>query len=205
MTEDSRTILREYYDAASSHYLDRSSKGVMGWMRNRELKLTMEMIPRHGQGTALDVGCGPGYYSQVLGKRGFDLTAVDISPEMVRIVRDLGFPAEVMDIEHSEPPAALAIPFDFLFCAGVAEFAEDRSKFFGSLRRIIREGGELVLVAPHAGAFAFFYRRYLESKGIPAQTYTRQSISADLRRAGFEPVEMRVAWPICLAVRAKAV
>jgi 2-polyprenyl-3-methyl-5-hydroxy-6-metoxy-1,4-benzoquinol methylase len=205
MTDDSRTILRDYYDAASSQYLNRASKGFMGWMRKRELAVTLGMIPEKGSGKALDAGCGPGYYSQILKSRGFDVTAVDISPEMVNIVQGLGFPAYVMDIEHSEPPAQLPVPFDFLFCAGVAEFAEDAVRFLKSLRSMLREDGEMVIIAPHAGAFGYFYKRFLVAKGIPAQVYTKQTMASFLRVAGFEPIEMSVVWPICLSVRAKAI
>lgn len=198
-------ILREYYNDASAHYLDRASKGFMGWMRRRELGVTLDMIPGQGDGKALDAGCGPGFYSDVMRRRGFEVTAVDISPEMVNIVRELGFPAHVMDIEHSEPPAELPLPFDFLFCAGVAEFAIDPVAFVDSLRKMVRVGAEMVLVAPHAGAFGFFYRRFLEAKGIPARVYTKASMAEHLQAAGFEPIEMRVTWPICIAVRAKAI
>jgi SAM-dependent methyltransferase len=202
---ESREILRDYYDAASEDYLDRASGGVMGWMRNRELAVTLDMIPKSGCGTALDAGCGPGYYSQVLRDRGFGVCAVDISPEMVTIVRGLGIPACVMDIEHSEPPAELPLPADFLFCAGVAEFAIDPVKFLSSLRQMLKPGGEMLIVAPLAGAFAFFYRRYLESKGIPCTAYTKKTMGTYLQDAGFEPLEARSTWPICLAVRAKAI
>ncbi len=202
---NSREILRDYYDTASKNYLGRASKGLMGWMRNRELAITLDMIPKSGQGAALDAGCGPGYYCQVLRDRGFNVCAVDISGQMVSIVKELGFPACVMDIEHSEPPCDISLPVDFLFCAGVAEFAIDPVKFLLSLRRMIKPGGEMLIIAPQAGAFAFLYRKYLESKGIPCKTYTRKSMARYLQNAGFEPIEARSAWPICLAIRARAI
>lgn len=205
MSNDSRTILRKYYDAAASNYLDRASKGVMGWLRNRELALTLDMIPSEGDCKALDAGCGPGYYSQVLKERGFDVSAVDISTEMVKIVQELGFPAFHMDIEHSAPPEGLSAPFDFVLCAGVLEFAHDVNRFLGSIRSMMNEDGELVLIAPRKGAFGTVYRNYLKSKGIPAQVYFEKHLGNSLLEAGFEPVEVRVAWPICLAVRAKAI
>ena len=200
-----RDTLRDYYDRAAPKYLERASKGVMGWMRKRELAVTHAMLP-HGNGRkALDAGCGPGYYSRLMVERGFDVTAVDISPEMVTMVRDLGIPAYVMDIEHSEPPPELPAPFDFVFCAGVLEFANDVRKFLGSLRRLTGDGGELMLVAPRRGACGFFYRNYLIARGIPARCYTQASLLADLEAAGFEPLECQSVWPICLTVRARAV
>lgn len=205
MDKNSRAILRDYYDAAAHSYLDRASSGAMGWMRKRELALTLHTIPQKGSGKALDAGCGPGYYSQVMKERGFDVTAVDISPEMVSKVKSLGFNAFVMDIEHSEPPQDLPKPFNFIFCAGVLEFAEDVQKFLRSLRNVATDDAELVLVAPLKGIFGRIYKVYLEKKGIPARVYTIKSLAKDLQAVGFELIESHTSCPICLVVRAKAI
>jgi len=206
MMPDSRKVLRVYYDAAAPKYLKRASKGLMGWMRQRELALTHSMIPSCGNGRkALDAGCGPGYYAQVMKERGFDVTAVDISPRMVEIVSQLGLPAYVMDIEHSEPHPDLPAPFDFIFCAGVLEFAHDVRAFLSALRRLASDDAEMLLVAPGRGLFGFCYAEYLKSRGIPARVYKRKPLALDLEAAGFEPLEIRQSWPICLVTRAKAV
>jgi 2-polyprenyl-3-methyl-5-hydroxy-6-metoxy-1,4-benzoquinol methylase len=205
MTVDSRDNLREYYDAAASNYLERASKGFMGWMRKRELALTLSMIPAEDHRRALDAGCGPGYYSQVMRDRGFDVTAIDLSPEMVERVKRLGFPAYVMDIEHSDPPKELNAPFGFIFCAGVLEFAFDVQRFLGALRNMARDDAELVLVAPKKGLFGSIYRAYLQKRGIPARVYAPRSLASDLRAVGFEPLEIRTVWPICLVARARAI
>ncbi|MBI2843195.1 MAG: methyltransferase domain-containing protein [Armatimonadetes bacterium] len=204
MTEKGRKTLRSYYDAAASTYLERASKGVMGWLRRRELAVTLDMIPARGSGKALDAGCGPGYYSQVLRDRGFDVTAVDLSPEMVTVVQKLGLRAYVMDIERADPPEGIPAPFGLIFCAGVLEFAEDVTRFLESLRRMADDDAALILIAPLQGLFGICYAAYLRARGIPARLYTKASVAASLRAAGFEPVEFRIARPICLAVRAKA-
>jgi len=202
---DSRKILRDYYDAAASKYLDRASRGVMGWLRRRELALTQGLIPANGNGRrALDAGCGPGYYSQILRERGFDVTPVDISPRMVEMVRKLGFSAYVMDIEHSDPPPELPHPFDFILCAGVLEFANDVRRFLGALKRQAADGAEMVLVAPLAGTLGFLYKTYLEKRGIPAKVYKPEPLTQDLQIVGFQPLETHIVRPICLAVRARA-
>lgn len=200
-----RDTLRQYYNAAASNYADKMSEGFGGWLRKREMKLTLELIPDEGIGrNTLDAGCGPALYSMMLRERGFNVTAVDISPEMVAIAKDLGFPAHEMDIEHSTPPEELPMPFDFILCAGVLEFADDVRGFLSSLRSLACDEGEIVLIAPLAGTMGFFYRNYLTKRGIPARVYTKKSLHLALESAGFEPIEIKVRWPICLAARAKA-
>lgn len=205
MSTESRETLRNYYNAAASHYLDRASTGMMGWLRKRELSLSLEMIPKQGSTRALDAGCGPAYYSQVLRDRGFDVTAIDLSPEMVSKAKALGFPAFEMDIEHSQPAAEMNAPFDFIFCAGVLEFAEDIHKFLRSLRSMATDNAEMVLIAPLKGIFGSVYVSYLKKRGIPARVYTARSLVADLKAVGFESIEVRTAHPICLAIRARAI
>ena len=205
MTSDTRVMIRQYFDAAASRYLERTSRGIMGWLRKRELELTRVMIPERHDGKALDAGCGPGYYCQLMRERGINVTAVDISPQMVAKVKDLGIPAYVMDIEHSDPPSELAVPFNFVLCAGVIEFADDVRKFLGALRNMAADGGEMVLIAPRAGIFGLFYGSYLKARGIQCRLYTRNNLVKDIEAVGFEPLEVRVAWPMCLAVRARAI
>jgi len=206
MTSNGRNILRQYYNKAASNYCKRMSCGIGGWLRNRERSITYKIIPQDGTGkNALDAGCGPGLYSLLLRERGFNVTAVDISPEMVDIVRKHGFPAYEMDIEYSEPPEELPAPFDFILCAGVLEFANDAALFIKSLRNLAKKEAEIVVVAPMAGTFGRFYRHYLVKKGIPAQVYTKKSLESAIKDAGLEPIEVRTKWPICIAARARVV
>lgn len=54
----------------------------------------------------LDVGCGPGHYAEYFQQKQYDVTCVDISPEMVRLALSRGLTAEVGDIEKLRFPAA---------------------------------------------------------------------------------------------------
>ncbi|MEN6370413.1 MAG: class I SAM-dependent methyltransferase [Armatimonadota bacterium] len=206
MTSNGRNILLDYYNKAASNYYERMSGGIGGWLRGREVSITYNMIPQDGKGmNTLDAGCGPCFYSALLKERGFNVTAIDISPEMVKIARNLGFPAYVMDIEYSAPPEELPTPFDFVLCAGVLEFANDPAAFLRSLRNMAKEGAEIAVVAPMAGAFGRFYRSHLVKRGIPARVYTKKSLEEAMRNAGLEPIEVRAKWPICLAAKARAI
>ncbi len=205
MADNGRTILRNYYDEASRNYLERASKGLMGWMRRRELQLTEAMIPEAPHCRSLDAGCGPCFYSEIMRNRGHIVTAIDLSPEMVAIAKKKGFPAYVMDIESGEQPEGLGGPFDFVFCAGVLEFAIEPERFLRSLRKMTKDNGRLALVAPHRGMFGAAYTAYLAVKGIPAKCYTADSVEKMLKASGFEVIDTSYSWPICLAVEAKAV
>jgi SAM-dependent methyltransferase len=53
-----------------------------------ELKKLIDSLPIKS-GNALDVGCGLGQVSRYLAKVGFDVTAIDISEEAIRLSREL--------------------------------------------------------------------------------------------------------------------
>ena len=44
-----------------------------------------KLIPKNGK--ILDAGCGPGFDTQYLAKRGFDLTGIDLSPKMIELAK----------------------------------------------------------------------------------------------------------------------
>ena len=51
-------------------------------------------------GKVLDLGCGPGRDALQFKRRGINPVCVDISPEMIRLCRQKGLDAYVMDIEN---------------------------------------------------------------------------------------------------------
>lgn len=54
----------------------------------------------------LDAGCGPGHYAEYFQQKQYDVTCVDISPEMVRLAQSRGLTVEVGDIEKLRFPDA---------------------------------------------------------------------------------------------------
>lgn len=55
-------------------------------------------------GSALDVGCGPGRLTEALNKRGVAVLGIDISREAVRLTRKRGAPALCQDIFDERAP-----------------------------------------------------------------------------------------------------
>jgi ubiquinone/menaquinone biosynthesis C-methylase UbiE len=48
----------------------------------------------------LDLGCGPGYNSVYFQDKGLEVTAIDLSEEMIKLCKEKGLNASVMDIEN---------------------------------------------------------------------------------------------------------
>jgi SAM-dependent methyltransferase len=141
--EELLEICRRYYGKA--HVID-------GWDRNREGGLEeseKEFIERYGfkQAKVLVVGCGAGRETIVLARAGFDVTAVDISPEMVARAAancsDAKVPA-VPKLVSFFGLETLRKSYDFILCGTCCGYIPTeplRKKFLSSVCRVLRPGG----------------------------------------------------------------
>jgi len=150
-------------------------------------------------GNVLDAGCGAGALAELLARRGYRVTAVDASPELVdytrkRIAR-AGL-AERVEVRRGDLETALRPPalqqneaFDAAVCGEVLEHIDDDDAALQFITAALKPGGVLVLSVP-AGAdqydwldrWAGHYRRYDEER-----------LRALLAGAGLE-VEALVRW-----------
>jgi ubiquinone/menaquinone biosynthesis C-methylase UbiE len=114
-------------------------------------------------GTLLDVGCGTGSYAAALRERGWDVTGVDASEDMLRRAREKGVQAVVAD--------ATALPFEGAsFDAAVSIFTHTDVDDFGSLvrevTRVLRPGAPFVYVGAHP-CFVGPHSVYDPESGVP--------------------------------------
>src|SRR5262245_38351128 len=95
-------------------------------------------------GAILEIAPGPGYLSIELAKRGYDVTAVDISRSFVRIARENAERAGVrVDVRHGN---AAALPagdhaFDCVVCMAALKAFADALRAIDVARRVRQQGG----------------------------------------------------------------
>jgi SAM-dependent methyltransferase len=96
------------------------------------------------RGRVLDVGAGSGCHSLELQTRGFDVTAIEVLPELVEILRERGVrQAEVaswMDVEAGTFDTVLML----MNGLGLAETLTGLRKFFREAGRLLRPGGQII-------------------------------------------------------------
>jgi SAM-dependent methyltransferase len=111
--------------------------------------LLLGALPPQGDGRALlDVGCSDGYLGEILSRRGYVVTGVDLPRN-----RGTGFPASVRfieaDLDKGLPP--VGGPFDFIVCADVLEHLRDPAALLLDLRAALGRGGAVVASLPNSG------------------------------------------------------
>jgi glycine/sarcosine N-methyltransferase len=111
------------------------------------------LVDRYGIRTAVDAGCGTGFHSLLLAQLGVEVTAVDVSPDMLRLLEahagSLGLQITSLESSFRELPLKLHAPFDTLFCLGnsLAHLLSesDLRESLRSFAAVLRTGGVLFL------------------------------------------------------------
>jgi len=96
------------------------------------------------RGRVLDVGAGSGCHSLALQSRGFEVTAIEILPSLVSILRERG----VRDARTATWMDVDAQPFDTVFMMmnglGLTETLPGLRRFFSEARRLVLPGGQVL-------------------------------------------------------------
>jgi 2-polyprenyl-3-methyl-5-hydroxy-6-metoxy-1,4-benzoquinol methylase/glycosyltransferase involved in cell wall biosynthesis len=104
----------------------------------------------------LDVGCGSGWLSEYFARLGYDVTGIDISPELIEIAR-ARLAAVPFDVDHETPLRcrflvhdAESLPldekFDAVVCYDSLHHFEDERAVFRNLAAMTRTGGALFIL-----------------------------------------------------------
>ena len=96
------------------------------------------------RGRVLDVGAGSGCHSLALQERGFEVTAIEILPPLVRILKERG----IRDVRQASWMDVEAEPFDTVLMMmnglGLTETLAGLRRFFSEARRLVRRGGQVL-------------------------------------------------------------
>ena len=142
MNEDS---LRRTYARWAPIY-DVTFGKVSDWGRMR----TVDYINRHNEGRVLEVGVGTGI-SLPHYKRSLQVTAIDLSPQMLKRARervakeDIGHVEAVLEMDAG----AMSFPddsFDVVVAMYVMTVVPDPKQVMFELQRVCKPGGEVVIV-----------------------------------------------------------
>jgi SAM-dependent methyltransferase len=97
----------------------------------------------------LDAGCGSGRYSVELGRRGYIVHGVDLSPELIDVARaSIGGGPKSVSFAVGDILSMPAKRYDAVLCRGVLNDIldeADRAAAFDAFARALRPGGVLIL------------------------------------------------------------
>ena len=161
----------------------------------------------------LEVGCGSGIAVQLFAEAGSNVTAVDLTPWAVETtgarMAAFGLDADVREADAEQLPFDDE-SFDLVFSWGVIHHTTDMDRALAELVRVLRPGGQLVLMLYHRRSIFFAAYRSLarflpvarrlglhfegaragEREGLIARHFTRAEVQRMLRGHGLERIRV---------------
>ncbi len=174
--QENRDGVRRYYAAAPEH--DRLGTND-GWLeRERTIELVSVHVPQGSR--ILDLGCGTGVHSVELLRRGYRVTLVDLSPDLLeearRHVADAGLDADAIVLGDA---ASLELDdgYDAVLCAGPLYHASDDTdlrRMLDTCGRVLRPRGIFLgTFIPRATGVSGLIARAVDPAQIQPGTLTR--------------------------------
>lgn len=181
-----------YFSAAAPSYDRRSRLGIWRWQRAREAAAVFAALGDCRGESALDLGCGAGYYTRELLARGArHVTAVDISPAMLGQLPTSMVTPVLGDAEQ----VRLGRRFRLIVIAGVLEFCPHADTVVFNAANHLPPGGRIALLAPRANSAGVIYRHFHRRHGIAVRLFTRDEIWALARQSNLRILSQRMVAP----------
>ena len=174
-----------YFDARAAGYRAASGRAPWRWVRESEWRAVERALRLSPGLSALDAGCGAGFYSERMRLRGASVAGVDASEAMLAAYRAAGFEGRLGRVE--ELPEGTR--FDRVLLAGVLEFVAEPERAFRALPGLLAPGGRAVALVPRGGAWGGLYLAAHALGGCPAFVRSDAEYEAWARRHGLALVE----------------
>src|SRR5574341_57679 len=114
-------------------------------LRSQQRAETAQELLTKKTGKLLDVGCGRGDNSLYFKNKGFEVEALDISPQAVQLAKSKGIRAFLMDLEQEK----IKTKYDVILCLEVLQFVVNPTKVLLNLRQALNPSGEIILSLPN--------------------------------------------------------
>lgn len=192
------------FNAQAAHWWDRD--GPMRALHQIN-PLRLQVIDRHirlNGARVADVGCGGGILSEALAHAGAEVTAIDLSTQVLQVAREHARSAG-LDIDYREQAAedlAAELPgsFDLVCCMEMLEHVPAPESIISACAQLLRPGGTAVFSTlnrhPRAFVEAIVGAEYLLNMVPRGTHHYRQFIrpselARGCREAGLEVIDMR--------------
>ncbi|RKY88002.1 hypothetical protein DRQ15_10395 [candidate division KSB1 bacterium] len=183
--------LQEYYDsiAQEKNLWQESRKSNFYYKEIIRYQGILKLIPS-GIKNVLDLGCGDGYLSYLIAKKGFVVTSLDISPKRLEKFKDI---AEKYHIEQKigdvTNTGLVSQSFDLIVCSEVLEHIENYKDVLKEAHRLLAPGGRFILSVPNRENLKIITCPYCLKpfyRDGHVNRFDENGLSKDLIETGFE-------------------
>ncbi len=159
--------------------------------KKEKLRLLESALPIDSRRVALDLGCAQGTLSYFVRRKGGFWVSADEDLANLTSAREILKNNLVQACGPKLPFRGRS--FDTVLCLDYLEHVAEDQATLVEIARILKPGGELILVTPHTGPFFLLHKLRaglglkLEDFGHKREGYSVHSLETMLREAGFKP------------------
>lgn len=152
--------------------------------RFEKLHYLPRLVAFHGYAgrRVLDVGCGLGNDLARFAQGGARVTGIDVSERAIELARQnfslRGLHGDLC-VMNGEAMSFPSDSFDLVYCHTVLQFTPDPMSMVQEIRRVLKPGGEAVLMAVNSRSWLFFLQRVMnvEIDHLDAPVYRKHSMA----------------------------
>ena len=198
-----REMLIELY----ANYHQRNGKNEFSWVRlmQKNFKEVSAILKRiyPGGGSLLDIGCGYGYFIELMRDSGWSVCGIDPSSKAVWRAKEKGLPVMETTIEEFTIPGDA---FDAITAFYVLEHLEDPLSVTRKILSFLKPGGIFIMRVPHTTPIirilsAFGISNALYDPPFHLYDFSPATIETLLKKAGFSSIRIMPGCPTCPANR----
>jgi 2-polyprenyl-3-methyl-5-hydroxy-6-metoxy-1,4-benzoquinol methylase len=149
----------------------------------------------------LDVGCGEGFFAELLAGAGAHVLGVDVAEEPLRRARLRRPELELARVPADGPWPLPDAHFDVVWAGEVIEHVAHTGAWLSELRRVLRSGGKLLLSTPANAPLSLLrcalspraFAARFDPRGEHLRFYTRATLTALVEDFRFSDVRVRSA------------
>lgn len=189
----------EYWSRFADTFND-DQRYIVG--ENVQRELIEKLSSESALGEIIELGCGAGFYTEVLAANASQVVATDLSDEMLAMVKTVLKDLQNVTIEKADCEKT-AFPdgrFDSVFMANLVHVIENPSVVLQESHRILKDGGLLIIISyttygtkPLAKIKTLV--RFLRKWGRPPKgfrSFSPDGLSSLIASFGFEVEEVQL-------------
>ena len=168
-----------YWEKRSGDFLTHKREELHSAMAERWMKEIRAQLPAGDRLRILDVGCGAGFFSVLLAKEGYQVTGVDLTPDMIENAKILAAEENadcefiVMDAENVDFPDGT---FDVVISRNLTWTLPHVRRAYRDWVRVLKKGGVLLNFDANYGLSDF-----TDVSSLP-ENHAHQTIGDDMMR-----------------------
>lgn len=155
MSVNQQKLVKWYFEKFAPDWarVYQGSDDLYSCIYQERLRIVLELVDKTGLAPgarALEIGCGAGYATVALAKRGYEVEAIDAVQTMLDSTRDLVAKAGVEKQVRSSVGDVCALPFrdetfGLVIAVGVMPWLESMKKPVQEMYRMLQPGGFLII------------------------------------------------------------